>query len=505
MSWNNFELESGIDSENESLLAESNQALQEFAQNREELQHEIQYFEYKNRSLDGEYFVFSYNAITWESINAIKQKYVDQYWGNIGWIFVTDEWGNRINGLEIKNSKKIYIKAKISDNPKPIEFERSIFPTNEQDGYYIKINTKWWTPNNLRQMFQDQNDVVIEKDNFIFEQDNVRIYDDYKAFQPWDRIIMYVRKANSKRNNESPLEIEENDHVEENSPQDNPVEETHIVEPATEQDDVQNDINKYAEAIEKQTGRIAYGNKNNKEITITIDDGNSWPATNQILEIFHKKWIKATFFIIWSNIKLHKNIWKKAIDQWHQICCHTYSHIYLSDKSIYTSLWSKKTNWIENVKRLLWDKYYENLWNKCTSGEFPAKIDSDLLLETEILMRETEVKNCLGEEYLSKMKNNYPFFRFPWGHWILNSTKEVITRNVTVLKKMWYLSIGWSTDFVKNWRSQTADEVWFTSIPNWSIPLFHCKPEDVERINQYTRNADNKGMAALPLSEILGK
>ncbi|MBO7505651.1 hypothetical protein J6T66_06100 [bacterium] len=86
---------------------------------------------------------------------------------------------------------------------------------------------------------------------------------------------MYVRKANSKRNNESPLEIEENDHVEENSPQDNPVEETHIVEPATEQDDVQNDINKYAEAIEKQTGRIAYGNKNNKEITITIDDGNS--------------------------------------------------------------------------------------------------------------------------------------------------------------------------------------------------------------------------------------
>jgi hypothetical protein len=59
-----LELESSVDFENESLLAESNQVLQEFAQNREELQHEVQYFEYKNRSHDGEYFVFSYNAIT---------------------------------------------------------------------------------------------------------------------------------------------------------------------------------------------------------------------------------------------------------------------------------------------------------------------------------------------------------------------------------------------------------------------------------------------------------
>ena len=510
MSWNNFELESGIDYENESLLAESNQALQEFAQNREELQHEIQYFEYKNRSHDGEYFVFSYNAITWESIDTIKQKYVDQYWGNIGWIFVTDEWGNRINGLEIKNSRKIYIKVKISDNPNPIEFAPSLYPSGEYIGYFVDIKTKWWTPSNLRQMFQDQNNVVIEKDDFNFLQiePNIKdneIYDDFKEFKPWDKIVMNVRRQWIKQNNKPTHDESKDDNVRENPIEDNLVREAPISESATEQDEVQYDINKYAEAIEKQTGRIAYGNKNNKEITITIDDGNSWPATTQILEMFRKRWIKATFFIIWSNIKLHKNIWKTAIDQWHQICCHTYSHIYLSDKSVYTSLWSKKEKWIENVKRLLWDKYYENLWRKCTSGEFPAKIDSDLLLETEILMRETEVKNCLWEEYLNKMKNNYPFFRFPWWHWILGSTQEVKTRNVAVLKKMWYLSIWWSTDFVKNWRSQTADEVWFTSIPNWSIPLFHCKPEDVERINQYTRNADNKGMTALPLSEILDK
>lgn len=509
MSWSNFKLESDTNFESESLLAESNQVLQEFSNDSKELQKELQYFEYKNRSHNGEYFVFSYNAVTWESIGDIKQKYVDQYWGDMGWILVTDEMGRIINDWEIINSRKIYIKSKISDNPKPIEFERSIFPTAEQEGFYIKINTKWRTPSNLRQMFQDQNNIVIDKDAFSFEQDssdteNTKIDDDYKAFQPWDKVVMYVRKKSKNYNDSRVDEIKDNDiNIGEDSIDNSLLKWENSKESAIQQYEMEDDIDKYAEAIEKQTWRIAYGNKNNKEISITIDDGNSWPATTQILEMLNKKWIKATFFIIWSNIKLHKNIWKIAIDQWHQICCHTYSHIYLSDKSVYTSLWSKRANWIENVKRLLWDQYYENLWKKCTSGDFPAKIDSDLLLETEILMREAEVKDCLGEGYLNKMKNNYPFFRFPWWHWILNSTQEVKTRNVAVLKKMWYLSIWWSTDFVRNWRNQTANEVWSTSVPNGSIPLFHCKPEDVERISAYIKNEDNRGMTALPLSDIL--
>ena len=97
MSWSNFKLESDTNFESESLLAESNQVLQEFSNDSKELQKEVQYFEYKNRSHNGEYFVFSYNAVTWESIGDIKQKYVDQYWGDMGWILVTDEMGRIIN------------------------------------------------------------------------------------------------------------------------------------------------------------------------------------------------------------------------------------------------------------------------------------------------------------------------------------------------------------------------------------------------------------------------
>jgi hypothetical protein len=46
-------MKSDIDSE--SLLMETNQSLKEFKQ---EIQDKNQYFEYKNRSKDGEYYVF---------------------------------------------------------------------------------------------------------------------------------------------------------------------------------------------------------------------------------------------------------------------------------------------------------------------------------------------------------------------------------------------------------------------------------------------------------------
>ena len=496
MWWKNFKVESDsdIDVENVSLLSETNLALNEY---RQELHDNNQYFEYKNRSHNGEYFVFSYNAITWENIDDIKQKYVDQYWWNIDWILVTDGSGNEINDLELKNSMKIYVKAKISDNPNPIKFN-PLFPTAEYNWYYINIERKWWTPSNLRQMFQDQNDLIIEKDAFSFVIVNAnnqynQIYSDSMEFQPLDKIVMNVKKASVKQNNNSALD----NHLNVDSP-----EEIHEDE-SIKQTEVQNDVNRYVEDIEKQDGRIAYGNRNNKEISITIDDGNSEPATRQILEILSKRWIKATFFIIWSNIKNYPNLWKTVIEQWHQICCHTYSHIYLNGKTPYTSLWGKKQEWIWDVKRLLWNEYYKNLEKKCTSGDFPTKLDSDLLLETEILMWEQEVKINLGEDYLAKMKKNYPFFRFPWWCWFLGATQEVKTRNVEVLRKMWYLSIWWSTDFVENKRALTADEVASKSIPNGSIPLFHCKNSDVERINQYTKNANNREMTALPLSEIL--
>ena len=200
------------------------------------------------------------------------------------------------------------------------------------------------------------------------------------------------------------------------------------------------EVNKFKDLIEKQRVPLTHWNREKPEISITFDDGY-WPDNiRHILNTLEWSWIHATFFVLWDCLKNTPDLWKQAIDKWHQVCCHTFNHIYLSNSSEITNLtsWLNKSikidEWVNNVKTLLWNEYFENIKNK--SGEwFPSKIKSSILLETEILMWEAQIRNTVWEVYLQNLKQNYPFFRFPG--WCGANRSE----NVAVLKKLWYLSI----------------------------------------------------------------
>ena len=70
-----------------------------------------------------------------------------------------------------------------------------------------------------------------------------------------------------------------------------------------------------------------------KRAFLTFDDGPS-SNTNQILDILNAKGIKATFFVLGSNVQKKPEIIKRIYDEGHFIANHGYSHVY---ETIYQS------------------------------------------------------------------------------------------------------------------------------------------------------------------------
>lgn len=277
----------------------------------------------------------------------------------------------------------------------------------------------------------------------------------------------------------------------------------------------------YKEMIENQTAPITHWNRKNPDISLTFDDWYWEENIKYVLEKLKGSWIHATFFILWECLKKTPDLWRKAVEEWHQICCHTYSHIYLSGWE-YTDLWDKQ-KWISawpwklnktdlnnrsnNVKSLLWEKDYNTL--KAASWDnFPRKVKSDLLLKTEILMWEAQVEKTLWKGYLQNFKYQHPFFRFPGWCWATSA------RNIDILKGLWYLSIWWSEDFYrwtwKNRKHMSLDDVRNMNIANWEILVNHFKkeyekwqPTEREYISAYIDNMVNKGKVSKPLTETI--
>ena len=252
----------------------------------------------------------------------------------------------------------------------------------------------------------------------------------------------------------------------------------------------------YKEMIERQWIPISHWDKNNPEISLTFDDGYWKTYIESILDTLKWSWVHATFFLLWECIKNTPNLRKRAIEEWHQICCHTYSHAYLSEWE-YTDLFkwhwisvSKRPwlirAWENNVKRLLWQDYYDDIKNK--NPWAPERMNSVDLLETEILMREEEVKKTLWEQYLSEMKRNYPFFRFPWGCWA--KRKE----NIDVLKKHWFLAIWWNGEPIYSMPK---------TVSNWDIPLFHFNQKNANVLKTYISRTQNSWKNPKLISEII--
>ena len=71
---------------------------------------------------------------------------------------------------------------------------------------------------------------------------------------------------------------------------------------------------------------ISHGSREEKCIALTFDDGPHPRYTERILEILKKYDVKATFFMIGSNVEQYPEIAAKVAKEGHEIGSHTYSH-----------------------------------------------------------------------------------------------------------------------------------------------------------------------------------
>lgn len=78
--------------------------------------------------------------------------------------------------------------------------------------------------------------------------------------------------------------------------------------------------------------RVSKGPTNGRTIALTFDDGPN-ASTYDILDILERQGVKATFFLVGSQVEANPRIAKAIVDKGHQVESHTYSHMNLQQLS----------------------------------------------------------------------------------------------------------------------------------------------------------------------------
>ena len=79
---------------------------------------------------------------------------------------------------------------------------------------------------------------------------------------------------------------------------------------------------------------IKYGNKNEKIVALTFDDGPDEDFTPQILDILKKYNVKATFYVIGEKVQYNKKIIKREYEEGHEIGNHSDTHPHVNNLSL---------------------------------------------------------------------------------------------------------------------------------------------------------------------------
>ena len=147
-----------------------------------------------------------------------------------------------------------------------------------------------------------------------------------------------------------------------------------------------------------------------KEVYITFDDGPT-VYTEKILNILKNYDIKASFFVVGSNIKQNSAILKKIYKQGHTIGVHCYSHIY---KQIYKdnySFYNDLIKCINIINEIL--PYYNIKYYRFPGGSFgKSKNFIDIvksfnleIVDWNCISGDSEIKNITQDDVISTVKN----------------------------------------------------------------------------------------------------
>lgn len=125
----------------------------------------------------------------------------------------------------------------------------------------------------------------------------------------------YIKNNKKQYNN---IQSTQNLEKQENKSEDKTNSQENIEEAKNDKSDNKNTENKINNIYNKDT-KIAY---------LTFDDGPSAAVTPLILDVLKEENIKATFFVLGTNVKKNPDILKRVYEEGHYIANHGYSHSY---------------------------------------------------------------------------------------------------------------------------------------------------------------------------------
>ncbi|ANX02207.1 polysaccharide deacetylase family protein [Thermoclostridium stercorarium] len=225
-----------------------------------------------------------------------------------------------------------------------------------------------------------------------------------------------------------------------------------------------------AQDQEKAASELMYPVKSfNDEtrICLTFDDGGNQKAVKKVLEVLKKHNVKGTFFIIGKYLKTHADLWKQAVEEGHIICNHTQNHVWLT--------------------RLSNDE-----------------------AKKEITEWEANAAEVLGQEYIDRMKREFPFIRLPGGAG--NDSDRILK----LVSEMGYIPVGWNLESYyavlrhHDLKTESVDliaeevlEHISKKVTGGSIVLLHFNPYDTSRLDDIISAIKEKGLTMHLLSECL--
>jgi peptidoglycan/xylan/chitin deacetylase (PgdA/CDA1 family) len=216
---------------------------------------------------------------------------------------------------------------------------------------------------------------------------------------------------------------------------------------------------------------VYHGNTTKAEVALTFDDAGA--GLGKILDICNQKGIKATFFLLACELETNPERWRKAVEDGHQICNHTVSH------SMSLSKLSE-----EKIKK-------------------------------DVLGWEKVAKKVLGDDYVERMKKDFPYFRSPGG----NSSKrlqQVLGDLGYPITAYWGIEDCWSLsqkkkadekklsdnpDYISESNSSFLTRYYSNNANNGTIFLMHGGRWGL--ISDIIDNIEDRGYKCKLLSEIL--
>lgn len=212
--------------------------------------------------------------------------------------------------------------------------------------------------------------------------------------------------------------------------------------------------------------KTIYMGANTSQVAITFDDGYNKKMVVKVLDVLKKNNIKSTFFIIGKVLDDYPEVWKRAVNEGHQICNHT--------------------------------NYHELLTNM-----------SDDRVKAEIVGWETSAKKVLGEDYIKRMKKEFPYLRLPGG----GGAKS--NRILSIAQANGYTVIGWNletyssiinplkkTHSVQEISNKIEQHV-VKKCSNGAIILLHFNQYDTGNIEGIVQGIKKRGFEFQPVSQII--